>query len=285
MGVFLLGGYMIKRIIFDVDNTLIPWHNEYIDSYGYALDELGVSHTSQDVIDIDDAIDKYEKYYNIYDRKKMNDFIKERVNIDLPDKFIPSQTLFPANVPEQLLNDIVKYESLIAERIKPRFAIVHTEWLWNETETETKLACVESALRGGGVFISSHIIPDATGLNINDLLIDFALGKDINIEEFFTHRISRAAGYVCFYLPKGTIIKIEGREKLRSLDGVDLVCLDNINIGDHPTEMTHKGQRIGPIIVYADSRESLETKILECQKILNIEVKDNFGLIRGPIWK
>ena len=61
---------MIKRIILDEDNTLIPWHSEYINSYGYALDELGITYTDKDVYDIDDAVDKYEQYFNMYDRKK-----------------------------------------------------------------------------------------------------------------------------------------------------------------------------------------------------------------------
>ncbi len=218
----------------------------------------------------------------IYRGKYYNLALADRTYFLLPDKFIPSKTLFPANVPGKILSDIIGYESKLAEKIKPSFAIVHTEWLWNEKDN--KLACVESALRGGGVFISSHIIPNATGLDINDLLIDFALGKDLIIEEFLSKRKNKASGYVCFYLPKGRIKRIEGVEELRNLAGVDLVYLNNLKIGEHTAEMTHKGQRLGPIIVHAESRDSLEAKILECQKTLDIKVETDSGIVRGPIW-
>ena len=134
---------MIKRIIFDVDNTLIPWHNEYIDSYGYALDELGVSHTSQDVIDIDDAIDKYEKYYNIYDRKKMNDFIKERVNIDLPDKFTDYAIKYLGKCYKEEDKSILN----ILEKLSKKYElVVLTNWFRENQEARMKALGIDKYL-------------------------------------------------------------------------------------------------------------------------------------------
>ena len=79
---------MIKRIIFDVDNTLLPWRDEYINAYDKALNELNITHTIEDILTIDKAESEYESHYNIYDRKLMNEFMNSRSNINLPDNFV-----------------------------------------------------------------------------------------------------------------------------------------------------------------------------------------------------
>jgi len=53
---------MIKRIIFDIDNTLIPWENEYYDKIGQAIfEKIGIEYTKQDVEDVVYAISLYEQ--------------------------------------------------------------------------------------------------------------------------------------------------------------------------------------------------------------------------------
>ena len=79
---------MIKRIIFDVDNTLLPWRDEYINAYDKALNELNITHTREDILTIDKAESEYESHYNIYDRKLMNDYMNSRSKINLPDNFV-----------------------------------------------------------------------------------------------------------------------------------------------------------------------------------------------------
>ena len=79
---------MIKRIIFDIDNTLLPWRDEYINSYAKALDELNINYTKDDIYLIDKVIDEYEEVYDIYDRKLLNNFIKSKTNINIPDNFV-----------------------------------------------------------------------------------------------------------------------------------------------------------------------------------------------------
>lgn len=47
---------MIKRVIFDIDNTLIPWKDEYFNEINNVLDELKVEHIEQDYIEIKKSI-------------------------------------------------------------------------------------------------------------------------------------------------------------------------------------------------------------------------------------
>lgn len=214
------------------------------------------------------------KYYNLS--------FGDRRYFDLKDGFIPSQTLFPSDIPQSLSMDFCKYETLIANHVKPYFAIVHSEWLWDTKSN--RVVCVESALRGGGVFISSHIIPLSTGLDINDLLLSYSLGNRICIDDFFKNRVDESAGYICFYLPDGVVNQIRGKDELESLDEVALIRLDNIHVGDKTEIMTHKGQRMGPLILHAKSRAEMESIITQVQHVLQIDVMGPDGQIRGPRW-
>lgn len=105
----------------------------------------------------------------------------DRKYFDLNELLIPSQTLFPSTLDQDILDRVVEYESKMAAYKNPSFAIVHSEYLVN---TETKeIKVVESALRGGGVYISSHLVPLSTGININEVLLKKALGIEVDIDE------------------------------------------------------------------------------------------------------
>ena len=51
---------MIKRIIFDLDNTLIEWKDEYWDGVEEALNSENIKYTKKDIKDIENAMNKYE---------------------------------------------------------------------------------------------------------------------------------------------------------------------------------------------------------------------------------
>lgn len=214
------------------------------------------------------------EYYNL-------DFA-DRVYFDIPDKFIPSQTIFPSTIPDLVKHTIIEYEKKIARFVRPRFAIVHSEYLWNKESNEIR--CVESALRGGGVFISSHLIPVCTGIDINAMLIDFALGKEFCVKDILEHMRKKAAAYICFYLPAGVVVSIDGIEDLNKRDDVDMVCLANLQVGNTAGKMEHKGSRLGPILVHADSRRELDKTIRSIQEEFKVFVKTADG-IRTQIWE
>ena len=206
----------------------------------------------------------------------------DRKYFDCKDLLIPCQTLFPSLISPALLEKVVGYESKMADYIHPSFAIVHSEYLVNEESGEIRV--VESALRGGGVYISSHLIPLATGLNINQLLLRKALGDPTDGEEFFSGSEKKASGYVCFYLPEGTVTSISGVEEVKALPFVKMVALVHIAVGQKTERMVDKGTRKGPILVCGESREDLEEKIRQIQDTLKIEVTDDQGNKKGIIW-
>ena len=68
---------MIKRVIFDIDNTLIPWKEEYYQEIKKALDDLNIEHTEKDYYEIKKAFSEYENIYYKFDRKLMIEYRSE----------------------------------------------------------------------------------------------------------------------------------------------------------------------------------------------------------------
>lgn len=206
----------------------------------------------------------------------------DRRYFDIPNRFIPTQTVFPSVVRRNILEQIVDYETQMAAHIRPNFGIVHSEYLINLESGEIRV--VESALRGGGVFISSHLIPLATGIDVDRLLLDCALGEEVNVEEIFTGGRLRAAAYICFYLPEGEIVAVHGMEELARLPFVKKMEIGDLQVGMLTGKMLHKGMRKGPILVDAETREDLENYLVIIRDTLQIEVRAPDGSLKGICW-
>lgn len=206
----------------------------------------------------------------------------DRKYFALNNLFIPAQTIFPSLVPQPILDKIELCESKMAAYIKPSFAIVHSEYLYNAGTGEIRV--VESALRGGGVYISSHLVPLYSGIDINDTLVDCILGNEIDIDKVMSCRNNKAAGYICFYLPEGTVARVEGLEDVHKLDFVKMMCVDDVKVGMKSPKLTHKGQRLGPVLVTGCDRDDIECNITKLQKMLKIDVEGSDGKMNGIMW-
>lgn len=207
----------------------------------------------------------------------------DRKYFALNNMFIPSQTIFPSLVPQHILDRIELCESKMADYIHPSFAIVHSEYLYDPGTAEIRV--VESALRGGGVYISSHLVPLYSGIDINDTLVECILGNKVDMEKVMRRRDNKAAGYVCFYLPGGIVRKAKGFDEVRQLGFVKMMCVNDIHVGMQTPPLTHKGQRLGPILVTGNDRCDIESNIKALQEVLQIEVEGDDGIEHGINWR
>ncbi len=207
----------------------------------------------------------------------------DRRYFDLPNVMIPSQTLFPSTLNEQFLERIIGYEQALTAASRPAFAIVHSEYLVNEATGD--ICIVESALRGGGVYISSDIVPMATGIDVTGFLLDRALGIESDMEAMLAKRTDRAAAYVCFYLPEGIIRNVSDIDLLKSFPFVKAAYIEDVVIGKGTEPPTYKGARKGPILVSGKDREELENNIHLVQQILQAEVTDGTETAKGIVWE
>ncbi|MBR5483602.1 MAG: ATP-grasp domain-containing protein [Alistipes sp.] len=217
----------------------------------------------------------------IYKGEYFNLGIADRRYFNLPNIFIPSQTIFPSTISDDIKQQCIECEQKMCQYINPRFAIVHAEYLVNQATGEIRI--VESALRGGGVYISSHLLPMACGINISSYLLDCSLGIETDFKELYSSLKEGASAYICFYLPKGIVKSVEGIELIKSLFYVHKCDID-ASVGDETKQMTYKGQRLGPIIISGKDRNDIEDKIHSIQSSLTIEVENSEGDINGIIW-
>lgn len=117
---------MIKRIIFDLDNTLIEWKDEYWDGVEEALKSEYIKYTKQDIKDIENAIDRYETEYNTYTKENMLEWINKSVNIKVNMRFLEKCLEHFSNcIPNKIDKDI--YETL--EYLSKKYElVVLTNW-------------------------------------------------------------------------------------------------------------------------------------------------------------
>ena len=79
---------MIKRIIFDLDNTLIMWKDEYEKAADIALNAINYPKTNDLYKKINEVESEYEEGKTKFDQKEVIDYLNEKLNLHLPYEFM-----------------------------------------------------------------------------------------------------------------------------------------------------------------------------------------------------
>ena len=113
---------MVKRVKFDLDDTLIPWDNNYFKNFIPVMKEYGVIDSAEDILKFIKAIDNYEKINNKYDDKifkaYMNDMLNKNISKDFYDKLnVFFQMCIPSEIDKNILETLEylkdKYELVV----------------------------------------------------------------------------------------------------------------------------------------------------------------------------
>ena len=75
----------MKRIIFDLDNTLIMWKNEYLKAIKKATEEFEISDNYEYISSL---IDEYDNKFRYYDKKLLVDFINKHIESKITMEFL-----------------------------------------------------------------------------------------------------------------------------------------------------------------------------------------------------
>ena len=117
---------MIKRIIFDIDNTLIPWKEEYFNEIKIELKNLGIAYTENDYKKIRKAFAEYENQYYIFDRKLMINYINKYTGKQYPEEFIYNLTKnWSKCIPNKLDNGVVETLQYLINKYE---IVILTDW-------------------------------------------------------------------------------------------------------------------------------------------------------------
>ena len=196
---------------------------------------------------------------------------------DIPDAFSAKTRIFPTTADDNLRERVSELNEKIIRGFGLKQGITHSEFIMDGDD----LYLIETAARGGGVFISSDLISINTGLDTEGFLLDVATGKALGLPD--VGQDIQACGYMAFYLPAGEIVNIEGKEEVEDLDYVHRNQLDELYIGKTVDgRCSDKTTRIA-ITVSAPEREELISRMEHIRNTLKVDIKDG-NTIKGLIW-
>jgi len=168
----------------------------------------------------------------------------------------------PANLTEPQRNAIREVISKIAIALNFENCPSHTELKVNERG----IFVIETSPRLGGDYITSTLVPLSTGINIEDQLLNIALGESVDTK---TGRVEKASGVCFFSLPEGLVTNIDnGINEVSSWDGIVDFNL-KLKVGDRVNKITSSLNRYGQFIVKADSREKIDLLIEKYEEKIN----------------
>ena len=214
------------------------------------------------------------------DYKTKNLIVGHRDYFDIPDTFIPRATVFSdADSANTHIEKKIKEANLkIVKSFGLPFGLTHGEYLYNEKEDTVYL--VEIAARGGGVFISSDLIPAACGVDALELLVKELIGIDYDKNIVLKQGSS---AYFCFLTTEGVVESIEGVDEVKKMDGVVMAYLDTIGVGMKTAPPVDKSSRKWPILVKGKTKEDCYAVIEKVKAELKIKIR-NGEKVTEVIW-
>lgn len=97
----------------------------------------------------------------------------------------------------------------------------HTELKISSSEIKV----IETSPRLGGDFITSHLTPLSTGINIEDILLKLSLGEHIEENELVSV-VEKYSGVRFFDLPEGEIKEVKNIDELKYIKGIQFYRFD-----------------------------------------------------------
>jgi len=149
---------------------------------------------------------------------------------------------------------------------KLNFGITHVEYKY----FNNKFYLIETAVRGGGTKVSSHITPIVSGYDTNELLLKTAIGEDVTFEEIDYDKQCAILKFFNFY--GGVVKKITGTDiKNNNANIIELEL--EFKIGDSLDKPTDDRSRVGYFIAYSDTIDKLDKIINKIENSVKVEFK------------
>lgn len=199
------------------------------------------------------------------------------------NKCITQSCIFKSVVSEMdaVEKEILSINQKLVEGFGLPFGITQADYLYDKKRK--KIYLCEIAARGGGVFISSDIIPMVTGIDVNKLLVDYVMGKDCLYD--ISKYQQKYAAFLTFSLSEGIIESINGMDEIKDLSAVVKIFDQRLRIGEQTVPLIDKAQRYGPILFQANSYGECKDAMQRVKKTLSIKVRSvQNKVVDGIIW-
>lgn len=195
---------------------------------------------------------------------------------EVKDAFAAKDRIFPSMLDEEIVNKALNLNKKIVSGFGLSRGLTHGEYIIDGHD----VYLIEIAARGGGVYISSDIIPLMTGFNTTSFILDIAT-KSTVATPFIEYK-KMCTCYIAFFLPEGVINEVKGVREIQSLPYVHHNNLDALYIGKHIGKNVDKTSRYF-LIMEASDRSELEERIELVHELLQVNVDNGFKT-KGIIW-
>ena len=212
------------------------------------------------------------------DYKFKNACIGDTLYFDLPDAFAAKSRIFPTVADDKLRQRVLDLNTRIITGFGLKQGITHSEFIMDGDD----IYLIETAARGGGVFISSDLIHYSCGLDTEGFLLDIATGRQKGLPEILPQQC--VCGYLAFYVPVGKIVRVNGVKEVRALPYVHRNQLDKLKEGTENREgHTDKTSRFA-LILSAPDRSTFEQRAARIREMLQVDTETSEG-IKPLIWE
>lgn len=150
----------------------------------------------------------------------------------------------PSEYPNEIQNDITKLACSAVIALGIHQGPAHVEIIL--TDKGPKM--VELGARMGGDYITTHLVPLSTGIDMVEAVINIACSKKPNITKLF----NKASAIMYFNSYEGHIKSISGTEDAKKVKGVREIKLLKM-IGEYTGSIKSSSDRIGFVISQAEN--------------------------------
>ena len=184
---------------------------------------------------------------------------------NVSDAFAARERVFPSRQHPEIVNKTLELNRRIVKGFGLNRGVTHGEYIIDGDE----VFLIEIAARGGGVYISSDIIPLMTGFKTTDFIVDIATKDEVEVPQI--HNIGKTACYIAFFLPQGQICAVKGVDDVLNLPYVHHNNLAALMVGKNIGKNIDKTSRFFMILEGSDHSE-LENRINHIHNLLFVKM-------------
>jgi len=196
---------------------------------------------------------------------------------NLPDVFSARQRFFPSVKSSEIVEKALALNKRIIDGFGLSRGLTHGEYIISNG----KIYLIEIAARGGGVYISSDIIPLMTGFDTTSFIVDIATKE--KVARPVIRNMGKIVCYTAFFLPEGVVKSVRGVDSIISAPYIHHHNLSSLVEGLQTKKNTDKTSRFF-MVIEANSMDEMNLRISEIKKLLKVEVLTNKNKIEGLIW-
>lgn len=126
---------MIKRIIFDLDRTLIPWLDEWDSCVEKTYNYFNIPYEEDEFSRFHQVMLDYEKHHKKFDMKEMSKYFRNNLNKEIPDLFVEKWTSYLGECVPKKDRKLIELLEYLSNKYS---LVVATNWFYDQQVSKLK---------------------------------------------------------------------------------------------------------------------------------------------------